>query len=98
MVNGSAQLFRSVERIFPRTSIYHLRFTIYHLLDVGDLFNGCDDLFHTWYCRVLEILGVGHRHVGAGNAFDWSIEIIKSPLHNFGGDLGRDAAKWMRLF
>src|SRR5712691_1836182 len=77
---------------------FYLRFTIHDLLDVGHLFNGCDDLFDIWYCCILEILGVGHRHVGAGNTFDWSIEIIKSTLHNFGSDLGRDAAKRMRLF
>src|SRR6266550_3770789 len=77
---------------------FYLPFTIYNLLDVSDLFNGCDDLFDIWYRRVLEILRVGHWHIGAGNAFNWSVEIIKSKLHDFRGDLCCHAAERMRLF
>src|SRR3989338_1009830 len=52
-----------------------------------------DDIFRTRQRQGLQIGGIGHGRVGAGNAEHRGVQIVKSLLHHQGGDLGADSGE-----
>src|SRR5690606_20374023 len=62
------------------------------LAPVGDGVYGGDHLVDVRQRQFLEVSGVGHGHVLAGDAGDRGIEIVEGLLHDAGGEFGADGA------
>ena len=59
---------------------------------VADRLGGVDDLVDGWQGKRLEVGGVRHRHVGAGDLGRRRVEIVERLDRDLGADLGADGA------
>src|SRR3546814_5800617 len=59
---------------------------------VTDLLRRLDDIVHLYERHLLEIGGIGERHVDVGDAQHRRVEIVEHLLHRDSGDLRGDGA------
>mmetsp|Transcript_7939 Transcript_7939/g.32156 ORF Transcript_7939/g.32156 Transcript_7939/m.32156 type:complete len:421 (+) Transcript_7939:335-1597(+) len=62
------------------------------LLLVAHALGHAHDVLDLGQRRLLEVRGVGHGHVDAGDALDGRVEVVEGVLHDHGGNLRADAS------
>jgi len=67
-------------------------------LPVGDFAGGGGDILDLRHGEMLEVGGVGQRHVLATDPLDWRVEPVEALFHDQRRDFGTDAGKRPALF